>query len=210
MKLYNWQVAPNPRRVRMFIAEKGINIETIEVGEPGQAKLSDAYLASNPHRIVPALELDDGTLIGEAPVICRYLESIYPETPLLGRDAREQAIIGMWDRKCELEGLQACAEILRNKVRAFDGRALPGYSVPIERIDALIGRGQIRLGAFFDKLDTQLGESPFVAGDSVSVADITAFCSVEMARSGKTEIPANCTNVTRWHNEMSARPSTKA
>ena len=84
MKLYSWQVAPNPRRVRLFVAEKGIPLDVIEVGELGSSKLSDDYLGKYPHRVVPALELDDGTVIGEAPVICRYLEALYPEIPLLG------------------------------------------------------------------------------------------------------------------------------
>lgn len=210
MKLYNWQVAPNPRRVRMFMAEKGIEVETVDVGEPGSPKLTDAFLAGNPHRIVPALELDDGTVIGEAPVICRYLESLHPDPPLLGRDPEEQAVVGMWERKCELEGLQACAEILRNKVRAFAGRALPGYTVPIEQIPELAERGKVRLEAFYEKLDRRLGECRYLAGDDFTFADITGFVAVEMARAGKNDIPDACTNVKRWHEAVSARPSAKA
>jgi len=210
MKLYDWKVAPNPRRVRMYLAEKGIEIETVEVGEPGQARLSEAYLASNPHRIVPALELDDRTLIGEAPAICRYLESQYPEPPLLGRDPRERAIVEMWDRKCEIEGMQACAEILRNKVKAFAGRGLPGYRVPIPQIPALVDRGLVRLETFYEKLDRRLGESEFVAGDVFTGADITGFVAVEMASRGGNGIPEGCPNVARWHTAIAARPSAAA
>ena len=210
MKLYNWQVAPNPRRVRMFIAEKDLAIDTVEVGEPGKPQLSDHFLTRNPHRIVPALELDDGTVIGEAPVICRYLESLHPEPPLLGRDPKEQAIVGMWERKCELEGLQPCAEILRNKVRAFEGRALPGYIVRIEQIAELAERGKVRLEAFYDKLEQRLAESRYLAGDDFTVADITGFVAVEMARAGKNDIPERCPHVQRWHAAVAARPSAKA
>ena len=210
MKLYDWQVAPNPRRVRMFVAEKGIELETVEVGEPGRPSLSESFLSADPHRVVPALELDDGTVIGEAPVICRYLESVYPDPPLLGRDAREQAIVAMWDRKCELEGLQACAEILRNKFKAFAGRALPGYTVPIEQIEALVERGRVRLGAFYEKLDRRLGEGTWLAGDVLTFADITGFVTVEMARAGKNEIPSGCANVQRWHEAIARRPSARA
>ena len=210
MKLYNWNVAPNPRRVRMFAREKGIELEIIEVGASGQPKLQDEYLNANPHRIVPSLELDDGTIIGEAPIICRYLEAVFPEPPLLGQGPKEQAEIGMWERKCELEGMAACAEILRNKVKAFDGRALPGYAVPIERIEALVDRGKIRLEAFYQKLNNRLGNSRFVGGDAFSVADITGFITVEMARQGKNGIPEDCENVHRWHTEIASRDSVNA
>lgn len=210
MKLYNWHVAPNPRRVRMFIVEKGLDIEIVEVGEPGQPKLNDAFLSTNLHRLVPALELDDGTLLGEAPVICRYLDSVFPEPPLLGRDPKERAVVDMWDRKCELEGMQACAEILRNKVKGFAGRGLPGYTVRIDQIDQLVARGLVRVGAFYAKLDARLGESAFLAGADFTGADITGFVSVEMARQGKNGIPDECANVKRWHEAISARDSATA
>lgn len=211
MKLYNWQVAPNPRRVRMYIAEKGLtDIEIVDVGDASQPRLSDDYLANNPHRIVPALELDDGTLIGEVPVICQYLERIYPEVPLFGSTPEAQAQVSMWDRKCELEGLQACAEMLRNKVKVFDGRALPGYTVRIEQIDALVERGAVRLGAFWEKLDARLGQSSHLAGDEFTFADITGFCTVDFAKAGRNEIPAGCSNVQRWYDSIASRDSASA
>ena len=194
----------------MFIAEKGIDIETIEAGADKQPNLSAEYLSSSDHRLVPALELDDGTIIGEAPVICRYLEELHPEPALLGESAESRAIVAMWDRKCELEGFQACAEILRNKVSAFEGRALPGYDVPIEQIPALIERGQVRLQAFYQKLEKRLADNQYLAGDSFSFADITGFCAVEMARAGKNDVPDDCPNVKRWYESIASRPSAKA
>ncbi len=210
MKLYNWNVAPNPRRVRMFAHEKGIELDVVDVGEPGQPRLADNYLDANPHRIVPSLELDDGTVIGEVPVICRYLEAIHPAPPLFGRTPIEQAEIGMWERKCELEGMAPCAEILRNKVKAFDGRALPGYAIPIERIEALADRGKLRLGVFYEKLDARLSDAEYIGGDAFSVADITGFVTVEMATQGRNGIPEACSNVSRWHAAIAARESAKA
>jgi glutathione S-transferase len=195
----------------MYLAEKGIDdVELVDVGEPGAPKLSDAYLGKGAFRLVPCLELDDGTLIGEAPVICRYLERLYPEPPLLGRDPREEALIAMWERKCENEGVQACGELLRNKARAFAGRALPGYTVAIEQIPALVDRAVVRIGAFYEKLDRRLADSEFLAGDGLSLADITGFCAVEMARAGKQEIPESCANLRRWHGAMARRPSASA
>jgi glutathione S-transferase len=210
MKLYDWRVAPNPRRVRMFIAEKGIDIETIEAGADKQPNLSADYLSGSEHRLVPALELDDGSIIGEAPVICRYLEELHPEPALLGEDAKSRAVIAMWDRKCELEGFQACAEILRNKVSAFEGRALPGYDVPIEQISGLIERGRVRVQAFYDKLEKRLADHEYLAGDRFSFADITGFCAIEMARAGKLDIPEQCPSVKRWYESIASRPSAKA
>ena len=180
------------------------------MGEPGSPKLSDAYLAQYPHRIVPALELDDGTVIGEVPVICRYLEALYPKIPLLGTDPKEQALIAMWDRKCELEGLQAIAEVLRNKVKVFAGRALPGYTIPIEQIDGLIERGTVRMAAFYQKLDARLGESEFLALGKLTFADITGFCVVEMAKGGKMTIPDECAHVRRWYENLTCRLDTTA
>ncbi|MCH9671107.1 MAG: glutathione S-transferase family protein [Gammaproteobacteria bacterium] len=210
MRLFDWKAAPNPRRVRMFLAEKNIDMEIIDVGEPGAPKLKDEFLNSNPHRIVPALELDDGTVIGEAPVICRYLETVHPTPSLLGADPKEQAAIAMWDRKCEFEGLHAVAEVLRNKAKAFAGRALPGYTIPIEQIDGLIERGTVRVGAFYAKLDHRLGESTHLATKNLSFADITAFCVVDMAKAGKMTIPDGCANVSRWYESVASRPSAKA
>ena len=210
MKLYDWKVAPNPRRVRMFVAEKGIELDIVDVGEPGSASLTSDYLAGSTHRLVPELELDDGTLIAEAPVICRYLETIYPEPVLLGRDAKEQAFVSIWDRKCEIEGLHAVAEVLRNKAKSFAGRALPGYTVPIEQIAALVERGALRTNAFYQKLNTRLGESAYLAMDTLTFADITGFCVVEMAKAGKMAIPDDCPNVRRWYDAIAARESAQA
>jgi glutathione S-transferase len=208
MKLYVWGPAPNPRRVRIFAAEKNIALEIIDAGSG--AMLKPEFLEKNPHKLVPALELDDGTLIGEASAICRYLEALHPEPRLFGSEPKQAALIDMWDRKCEFECLQAAAEVFRNVLPAFENRGLGGYSVPIPQIPALIERGTIRVQQFCKKLDAQLAHSPFVAGETFSMADITGLCAVDFARRARIAIPGECTNVARWHAEVSGRPSAKA
>ena len=126
MKLYDWGAAPNPRRVRIYLAEKGIEVPTEDVGVPSSGDLKPDFLAHHPHRRVPLLELDDGTCIGEAMAICRYFEALHPDPPLMGRNPKEMAVIDMWERIAEFEGLHAVSENFRNSRRTFADRALAG------------------------------------------------------------------------------------
>jgi glutathione S-transferase len=208
MKLYTWTVAPNPRRARMFVAEKGIDLEIVEAGDPeNPAILSNAFCDKFPHRRVPLLELDDGDWIGEAAAICRYLEALYPTPSLMGRNPKEIAMIEMWDRIAEWEGMMAAAEVFRNTSKAFAGRGLPGYKKEIPQIPDLAERGKARLMMFYDKLDVQLATREFITGDLFSLADITALCSIDFAGWRKLGIPEKCANVARWHAAVSVRPS---
>lgn len=207
MKLYVWGTAPNPRRVKMFLAEKGITLEIEEAGKG--AHLHPEFLAKNPHRMVPMLELDDGTMIGESMAICRYLEALHPENALFGTTPLESATIDMWERVAETQGMNAAAEVFRNALPAFAGRSVGGLTVTTEQIPGLIERGKTRFEAFCDKLDEQLAQSRFVAGERFSVADITALCAVDFAARARTPMPDRCTNLKRWHTEVSARPSAK-
>lgn len=207
MKLYDWQHAPNPRRVRIFLAEKGLEIPIVEVGAPEGAVLSDEFLAHYPQRIVPMLELDDGVCIGESVAICRYLEALHPEPPLFGIDPEDRAIVEMWERAAEFEGLHAFAEVFRNSHPLFAGRGLPGYEARIEQIPELIERGKLRVARFYEKFDRRLAENRFVAGERFSMADITTLCGTDFGRKvSKLEIPDTCVNFKRWHEEVSARP----
>ena len=134
MKLYSWLTAPNPRRAKMFVREKNIDIEIVEASDPDDpGQLSAEFCERHPHRRVPLLELHGGDWIGEATAICRYLETIYPENSLLGRDAKEAAQIEMWDRLAEWEGMMAVSEVFRNTHRLFVGRGLAGYDVRYPR-----------------------------------------------------------------------------
>jgi glutathione S-transferase len=208
MKLYVWGPAPNPRRVRMFAAEKGITLEIVDAGSG--AALTPEFLGRSPHKLVPALELDDGTLIGESSAICRYLEALHPEPCLFGSEPKRAALIDMWDRKCEFEGMQAAAEVFRNALKAFENRGLGGYDVPIPQIPALVERGTVRVQAFCRKLDAQLAHRAHVAGEAFSIADITALCSIDFAKRARIAIPDECTHLSRWYAAVSARPSAKA
>lgn len=210
MKLYSWDIAPNPRRVRIFLAEKKIVLPVEDVGVPGKPFLRPEFLARFPHRRVPLLELDDGTCIGEAMAICRYFEARQPAPPLMGRDAKDAAIVEMWERLAEWEGLHAISEYFRNAKRAFSGRALAGASEPVEQIPALSERGRRRVAAFHEKFDFRLRGRAFVAGDDYSVADITTLCAVDFAGICGLPIPEGCTDLRRWHTAVSARPSATA
>jgi glutathione S-transferase len=209
MKLYTWGPAPNPRRVRIYLKEKGIEIPLEEAGD--RVKLNASYLQHTPqHRLVPVLELDDGTAIGEAMAICRYLEALYPAPPLLfGDEPRRAALIDMWERKSEFFGIHAVAEVFRNAAPTFVDRSMGGYAVPMPQLPELVKRGAIRVAAFYEMLDTQLGQTEFLVGAAFSVADITALCAVDFATQAKMPIPDPCANVRRWHAQVSDRPSTR-
>lgn len=209
MKLYGWGQAPNPRRVLIYLAEKGIEIEVVEAG--AGARLSDEYLARYEGRAVPMLELDDGTQIGEAMAICRYFEEDHPAPPLFGIDRRDRALVEMWERRAETEAFPGASEAFRNAHPAFVGRGLPGFVEPVAQIPALVDRGKQRLERFFRRIDARLADTPFIAGPRFTVADITALCAADFARKAvKLAIPEECANVRRWHEEVSARPSAAA
>jgi glutathione S-transferase len=209
MKLYVWHKAPNPRRVLIYLAEKGLEIPTEDVAAP-KARLKDDYVARYPQATVPMLELDDGTQIGEAMAICRYLEELHPEPPLFGRDPRERALADMWERRAYEEGLIAIAEIFRNRHPLFADRSVPGAAGPIPQVPALAERGKQRIALFWKKLDEQLASNRFVVGDLFTVADATALATVDFAKLGDEKVPRECENLVRWYTEVSARPSAKA
>ncbi len=206
MKLYDFNRAPNCRRVRVFAAEKGIALELVEVDLGSRAQLGEDYLARNPDATVPMLELDDGTRLTESIAICRYIEEIQPEPPLFGTDPLGKARVEMWRRRAELEGLLAVAEALRNANPFFAGRALPGPQ-DLAQIPELATRAMARIDRFFAVLDARLAESPYLAGDAYSVADIDALVAVDFARAVKRRIPDDATALKRWHETVSARPS---
>ena len=149
MKLYEFSLAPSPRRVRMFIAEKGIEIPDVQINTRERQQFSDAYRAVNPNCVVPTLVLDDGTCIGETVAICRYLEETHPEPPLMGRNAKEKAVVEMWSRQAEYEGYLAAAEAVRNAAPMFEDRGLPGVPGGVPQIPALIERGKQTMGRLF-------------------------------------------------------------
>lgn len=208
MKIYDWHIAPNPRRLHIFVAEKGLDIPLVEVGTEALT-LSDAYRAKYPHAMVPMLELDDGTCIGEAMAIARYLEELYPEPPLFGTTPIERATIDMWEKRANEEGMLAASELFRNTAPTFADRGLPGSAQPIPQIPELTVRAKERMVRFYKKFNGQLANNRFVAGDRYSVADITTLCAIDFGKWTDLDIPPECTNLRRWYDEVSARPSAK-
>src|SRR5271167_3822743 len=176
LKLYQSNASPNSRRVRIYLAEKGICASTIPVDLGAKEQFSDAYAAINPRRVIPTLVLGDGTAIGEVPAIWRYLEEAYEDRPLTGNSPKEKALVTMWERRVELEGFNPTMEAVRNAAAGLKGRAIAGPH-DYEQIPALVERGKQRVKDFH----ARLSEVPFVAGYSFSVADITAIVTVDFA-----------------------------
>jgi glutathione S-transferase len=203
-------VSPNSRRVRIYLAEKGICASTIPVDLGAREQFSDAYAAINSRRVIPTLVLGDGTAIGEVPAIWRYLEETYPDRPLFGNAPREKALATMWERLVELEGFNPTMEAVRNKAERLKGRAIAGPH-DYEQIPALVERGKQRVRNFYADFNTRLSEVPFVAGHYFSVADITGVVTVDFATKALgLPIPEDHVALNRWYELVSARPSIAA
>ena len=209
MILYDVKTAPSPRRVRIFLAEKNINVEVIQVNTVEGEHLKEEFLKLNPWATVPVLKLDDGTCISEAIACCRYLEENYPNPPLMGADPREKAIISMWEHRMEWDGFLPVAEFLRNAVERFKNRGLTG-TLNFNQIPALAERGKKRIAHFHDFLDKRLAESKFVATDKYSIADITAQVSIDFAQRAGFFIPEDKENILRWHSNVNSRESARS
>lgn len=206
MLFYDCATAPNPRRARMFIAEKGLEIETREVSIAKGEQLSDAFKAVNTNATLPVLVTDEGTALTENLGIAAYLEARFPEPPLMGRSADEKGQILMWNSVVEQQGGAPIAETLRNTHPAFADRAIPG-PVNHAQIPELAQRGAARVGHFFDLLEKRLAESPYVAGSAFTLADISAFVFVDFARVIKMRIPQENSATLMWFETVSTRPS---
>ena len=203
MKLYDGGRAPNPRRVRIFLAEKGISVPLAPVDLGSLQQKSAAYTAINPMQRLPALELDDGTVLTESIAICRYFEELQPEPPLFGKGALEKARIEMWQRRMEFHFLALVSHVFRNSHPAMKEMEVP--QVP-EWAEA----NKPRIAEFLNFLDRELATRAFVAGDHYSVADITGLVAVDFMKPAKLTLPDGMDNVRRWHAEISARPSAGA
>jgi glutathione S-transferase len=206
MKFFDCKPAPSPRRVRIFLREKGIEVPTVEVDLRGGEQLGEAFRQVNPEGTVPVLELDDGTRISEALAICVYLEEVHPQPPLFGRDARERALAVMWNGKVEQQGLLAVAELFRNRSKAFQNRALPGPH-RFEQIPQLAERGQLRTELFLDRLNAHLADREYLVGEPFTIADITALVTVDFAAVSKIFIEEKRRHLRRWYDKVSSRPT---
>lgn len=209
VKLYDFAPAPNPRRVRIFLAEKGVSIPIEQINLREGLQFTPAFRAINPDCTVPVLELDDGTRLTEVAAICRYIEELHPEPPLMGLGAKEAAIVEACQRKIEFKGLLGAMDALRNSVPAFKGRALPGPD-NYEQIPELAERGRARIQHFFAWLDQHLANSEFISGAKFTIADITAMVVVDFCGWVKLAPSEDQAHLRRWHAAVSARPSAKA
>jgi glutathione S-transferase len=203
MKLYDGGRAPNPRRVRVFLAEKGIKIPAEQVDLGSLQQRSEAYTAINPMQRVPALVLDDGTVITESIAICRYFEALQPDPPLFGRGALESALVEMWNRRAELHLFLPVSHIFRHLHPAMAQMESP-------QVPDWGEANKPRVMAFLQFLDGELKDRAFIAGAGYSVADITAMVAVDFMRVSKLAMPETLTNLKRWHQAVTARPSAAA
>jgi len=193
----------------MFLAEKGIEYENIQVDLTKGEQMGDAFRKINPGCTVPAMVTEDGAVLTENAGISAYLEALHPEPALLGITPMEKAEIATWNWRCEMGGLMSAAEALRNSSPAMKDRALPGPK-NIPQIPELAERGLMKLGWFFKTLNRQLSANEYVAGDSYSVADITATIVVDFGRWVKVFPQEDQTALLAWHARMKERPSYKA
>ncbi len=206
MKFYDCSTAPSPRRVRMFIAEKGLDIPTVQVNLRNNEQLSDWFRELNPWCTVPVLELDDGTAISEAIAVSQFLEDMFPDPPLMGVGASDRSIVAMWNHRCEIDGFLAAGEAFRNAAKGLSGRALTGPD-KVEQIPELAIRGRARVERFFAAINQQLATHQYIAGDRYSIADITAQIAVDFAGWTQLRIPEDHQHANRWFDDVRKRPS---
>ncbi len=203
MKLFDGGRAPNPRRVRVFLAEKGIAVPLVPVDMGAMGHKGEEMTARNPLQRLPVLELDDGTILTESIAICRYFEALHPEPPLFGKGALEIAMIEMWQRRMELNLLASVAAVFRHT-----HPAMLEWEVP--QVKEWGEANRTKTLEFLAILDKDLAGREFAAGDAYSVADITGLVAIDFMKPAKLQVPEEMTNVRRWHAALAARPSAQA
>jgi glutathione S-transferase len=202
VRLFDQPRAPNPRRVNIFLAEKGIEIPRVDINLIGGEHKQAAYLDRTGVPQVPALELDDGTVLVESVAICRYLEALQPEPNLMGRDAMEQVTIEMWQRLVEFRlfaTVAACFRHTNPHLAVLEDQCADWGEVNRGRLHARLG-----------ELDRRLDGRDWIAADRPTIADITALVAVDFLRVIKYVLPEEYANLRAWHARMQARPSAKA
>jgi glutathione S-transferase len=203
MKLFDGGRAPNPRRVRIYLAEKGIEVPLVPIDMGALEHKRETVSSRNPLMRLPVLELDDGTIITESIAICRYFEELHPEPPLFGRGALGKALVEMWQRRMELNLLAVVAAAFRHihpAMKEWEVPQLPEWG-ELNKPKAV---------EFLHILDRELAGREFAAGDEFSVADITGLIAIDFMKPARIQVPAECPNVVRWHKALSARPSATA
>ena len=208
MKIYEFRRAPNPRRVQMFLAEKNIDVEYVQVNvRNGENRESD-YLNINPKSGVPALQLDNGNVISESMAICRYFDAIQPEPYLFGETPEEKGLVEMWNRKIEIEGMNPVGECLRNSSEAFKDRAVPDPRIT-KQIPELAERGSMLANRFLGDINERLSKNKYVAGENFSMADINLYVFLDFASWVKVKPTDEHTDLLRWKDLIDTRESSK-
>jgi len=203
MKLYDGGRAPNPRRVRVFLAEKGIDVPLVEIDMAALAHRSDEVTARNPLQRLPLLELDDGTVLTESVAICRYFEELHPEPALFGSGALGKALAEMWQRRMELNLMMPVAHAFRHI-----HPAMKEWEVP--QIPEWGEANKPKATAFLRLLDAHLADNQFAAGETYSIADITGMIAIDFMKPARIELPEDLAHVRRWYAALKARPSAGA
>ncbi len=204
MKLYQYVYSDSSRRVRIFLAEKGIEIPLESVDITRGESHTPGFTAKNPMGQVPVLELDDGAYLAESIAICRYFEEMHPQPPLFGRNARERAEIEMWSRRVEL-GLTQPVK------RLFRLRYIPAGSVSTATLDDIAAMERREAQAACQFLDETLAQREYIAGSTYSIADIMALCTYDMAVSQmRIPLDVDLSSLSRWHDTVLSRPSARA
>lgn len=203
MKIHEMRIAPNPRRVRIFLAEKGItDIEYVQLDLAKGEHLTPEFRAKNPFCTVPVLELDDGTCISETIAICRYFDALHPEPNLFGIDAKEQALVEMWQRRIEFYFMLPTGMAFQHLSPYF-----AAYKPQVKEWGELCKE---RAAKMFDTFDQHLAHTPYVAGDRFTIADITLLCTVDFNKVNDLRLSDAHPNLKRWYDQVSARPSAQA
>ena len=203
MLLYDGGRAPNPRRVRIFLAEKGIEVplKPVDMGELEHR--SDEITSLNPFQRLPVLVLDDGTVLTESVAICRYFKALHPEPPLFGVDALDKASVEMWNRRMEMHLLATVANAFRHT-----HPAMKEWEVP--QVQEFGEANRSKVMKIMEFMDGELASRLFIAGDRYTIADITAMMGIDMLKPARIERPEHLQNLMRWYGDVSSRPSASA
>ena len=207
MKLYDFELAPNAQRVRVFLAEKGLEVPTEQLNVRDDDQFVEPFTSMNPFHCVPFLELDDGKVIAESMSICRYLEELHPEPPLFGRTAEERAVIDMWLRRFELDAFIPMLHAVRNHVPMFAGRVVPGTRTDLPQLPAMMTRGKEMMEVFLARVEPHMAQNEFIAGSEFTIADITGYFTVRMTNALEMDLTTSYPAVTAWFAKVAQRPA---
>ena len=203
MKLFDGGRAPNPRRVRVFLAEKGIEVPLVSVDMGALGHKQEPVSSRNPLQRLPVLELDDGSILTESVAICRYFEELQPEPALFGQGALGKAKVEMWQRRMEFNLLSCVAQAFRHIHPAMKEWEIP-------QIPEWGEANKTKAVEFLKLLDTELANREFAAGDAYSIADITGMIAIDFMKPARIKVPDECANVLRWYSAVTSRPSASA